>query len=403
MKILFVHQNFPAQFGRLAAQMTTDPKNQVVFLTRDNGVNFGNIRKIYFKEHRPAEEAIHPYLRTMESAVIQGQAVYKAAMKLKHQGFWPDVIYGHSGFGATMILKDVFPNSAFVGLFEWYFNAHGAVHGFDPSTPVTFDDECRIRTQNMTLLTDLAACDAGVSPTQWQGRQFPPEFQTKLQIIHEGIDVAYFAPGQSSTLRLQEPSLDLRDAKEIVTYVARGMEPVRGFPQFMEAVCLLMKRRQNCHVVIVGADKIAYGFPHSSGRSYKELLMEKFEYDMSRLHFTGPLRYADYKNVLQASTVHVYLTYPYILSWSMLEAMSCGCALVASDTQPVKEVVTHEENGLLVDMFSISAVVDTIDRALDDPTLRAKLGSSAREMMIKQYDMHLLWPKHKTLLQSVIY
>ena len=275
MKVLFVHQNFPAQFGRLATWLTSQPQNQVVYLTRRDDLDFGNIRKKIFKEHRKASESTHRYLRPIEDCVIQGQGAYRAAAELKQQGFVPDVIYGHSGFGAPMYLKDLYPRSAFVGLFEWYYHAHGADTGFEKNEVVTEDDECRIRTRNMMLLPDLVACDAGVTPTYWQHQQFPPEFVAKIRVIHDGIDVYYFQPAAEKRLVLPQLNLELADDAEIVTYIGRGMETMRGFPQFMECVSKLMQRRPKLHAVIVGTDRIAYGPPRPDNKGLKDEMLQK--------------------------------------------------------------------------------------------------------------------------------
>ena len=399
MKILFVHQNFPAQFGRLAAWLNAQPQHQVVFLTKREDVEFGNIKKVLFKEHRQASASTHPYLRPLENAVIQGQAAYRSAAALKQQGFVPDVIYSHSGFGAMLYLKDVFSKSALVGFFEWYYQAHGTDADFDPGDTITADDECRIRTRNLMLLPDLTNCDAGVTPTYWQHRQFPLEFAEKLRIIHDGIDVRYFSPIPNTKLVLPEQKIDLSEAEEIVTYVGRGMEPMRGFPQFMEMASKLMERRKKVHVVVVGTDRIAYGPPMEDGKGLKEAMLKKYSYDMDRLHFTGPLNYFSYKKVLQASSVHVYWSRPFVLSWSVLEAMSCGCTLVASDTPPLQEVITHNENGLLAPFYDTDKFADTVEMALNDATLRARLGANARETAISRYDMVNTMPQHLRVLE----
>ena len=400
MKFLFVHQNFPAQFGRLAAWLTSQPQHQVVYLTKREDVEFGGIQKAIFKEHREASKETHRYVRSVESAVIQGQGAVRTALALREQGFSPDVIYGHSGFGATLYLKDIFPKSAFVGYFEWYYDAHKSDAIFDPADVMSVDDECRIRTRNMMILPDLTACDVGVTPTYWQHRQFPLEYAEKLRVIHDGIDTQYFAPNPQEKLVLPDLGLDLSGAQEIITYVGRGMEPYRGFPQFMEAVSRVMKRRKKCHVVIVGADRICYGKPHPSGKSYKEVMLEAFPYDENRLHFTGPLAYGLYKRVLQASTVHVYLTFPFVLSWSMLESMACGCTLVSSATGPVQEVVQDGENGLLVDFFSPKRLAERIEEALVNKELRRKLSANARETIVTRYDANRLLPLHLRVLQQ---
>jgi glycosyltransferase involved in cell wall biosynthesis len=398
MRFLFVHQNFPAQFGRMATQLAANPENQVVFLTGREDVQLPNVQKAIFKETRKVGKETHHYIRHIEGAVLQGQAAFRAGLDLKKQGFVPDVIYGHSGFGASLYLKDLYPGIPLMGYFEWLYHAHGTDADFDPGEVLTLDDECRIRTKNMVILQELYACDAGVSPTYWQHSQFPVEYRNKLRIIHDGIDTRRFRPDTNAKLVLPNIKLDLSEAEEIVTYVGRGMEPYRGFPQFMEAVSLLLKKRPKCHVVIVGAERIAYGSPHPSGKSYKELMLEKYPYDMERLHFTGPLPYGDYRKVLQASTVHVYLTRPFVLSWSALEAMSCGCTLVASDTAPMREVVRDRENGLLVDFFAPQKLAERIEEALDDKALRATLGANARETVKANYDIERLLPLHIQLV-----
>ena len=402
MKFLFVHQNFPAQFGRLAAWLNQHKEHEVMYLTRRSDVEFGNIKRAIFSEHREASKNIHYYLQPIESAVLQGQAAYRAASGLKQMGFVPDVIYAHSGFGAMLYMKDVFPRSALVGFFEWYYHARGGDCDFGPGEIVTEDDECRIRTRNMMILPDLVSCDAGVTPTYWQHRQFPAEFGAKLRIIHDGIDVNYFSPAPGSKLKLQTVDLDLSDAAEIVTYVGRGMETMRGFPQFMEMVYKLMQQRPQLHVVVVGTDRIAYGPQLPNGKGLKEAMLKRFPFDMARLHFPGLLPYVDYRQVLRASTVHVYLTKPFVLSWSMLEAMACGCTLVASNTPPVREVVIDGENGLLVDFSDTDKMAAKVAEALDDAALRGQLGINARETAVSRYDMQKTLPKHYYVLEEAM-
>ncbi|MEA4836639.1 MAG: glycosyltransferase family 4 protein [Anaeromusa sp.] len=399
MNILFVHQSFPGQFINAVLALAAQPGNRVVFLTQEGSkLDLPQVQKVTFKQARYAAESTHPYLRNAENAVLQGQAAYRAGLALKQQGFVPDVIYGHAGFGATMYMKDLYPHVPLVGYFEWFYHAHGTDMGFDPAEPTTMDDECRLRTKNMVLLQELASCDAGVTPTYWQHSQFPLEYRTKLMVLHDGVDTRVNQPVEGAKLVLPEIGLDLSEAQEIVTYVGRGMEPYRGFPQFMEAVSLLLKERPQCHVVVVGSDEIAYGHAHASGKSYKTLMLESYSYDQSRLHFTGPLVYGQYRQVLQASSVHVYLTYPFVLSWSMLEAMACGCTLVGSATPPVQEVVRHGENGMLVDFFNAHQLAKQISELLDQPEQRKKLGMQARETIKQQYDSERLLGQQLQLL-----
>jgi glycosyltransferase involved in cell wall biosynthesis len=394
MKILFLHPNFPAQFRHLAAALAQDKRNQVVFGTARKEGQIAGVFKAIYSTSREVRPETHHYVRTLESAVLQGQAAYRIAEQLKAQGFVPDVIYGHSGWGPTLFMKDAFPTSKLLCYFEWFYHARGTDADFDPSEPLTPDDIARIRIKNTPILTDLYSCDRGLSPTKWQRQQFPKEFQSKIHVLHDGIDTNFFQPKPNAKLVLPSVNLDLSGVEEIVTYVGRGMEPYRGFPQFMEMVALLQQRRPQCHVVVVGEDRVAYGRSLPDGKSYKQFMLEKLPLDLSRLHFTGPLPYAQYLQVLQASSVHVYLTRPFVLSWSMLEAMSTGCLLVASDTQPVTELIKDNVNGLLVNFFSPQEICDRVEEALNNPEKMLSLRAKARKTIVENYDLSQLLTKH---------
>ena len=393
-RVLFLHPNFPAQFRHLAMALAQSPKHQVVYGTAREEGQIQGVQKILYKPSREVRPETHHYVRPLESAVLEGQAVYRISQQLGERGFVPDVVYAHSGWGPGLFVKDIFPKAKFCCFFEWYYQAHGTDADFDPTDPLDADAEARIRIKNAPILLDLASCDYGLSPTQWQRHQFPPEFHSKIKVLHDGIDTEYFQPKPGAKLVLPDVNLDLSAVDEIVTYVARGMEPYRGFPQFMEAIALLQQKRPNCHVVVVGADRVAYGKKLPNGKTYKQQMLETLSLDLSRLHFTGRLPYSHYLQVLQASSVHVYLTRPFVLSWSMLESMSAGCLLVASDTAPVKEVIKDGQNGLLVDFFSPQQVCDRIQEALDHPDGMAELRTNARQTIQKTYDLAKLLPQH---------
>ena len=401
MNILFLHQNFPAQFRHLATVLSRQPDNQVVFLTAAERGEIQGVRKVVFKPSREANPATHHYLKGMERAILEGQAAYRAGVALKQQGFRPDLVYGHSGWGSPMFMKDLFPQSPLMCYFEWFYHAHGADTDFDPSSQVTADDECRLRISNAAILSDLYSCDFGLSPTQWQKSQFPREYAPKIAVLHDGVDTEYFRPQANGKLSLPSLELDLDEHREIVTYVARGMEPYRGFPQFMETLALLQKRRPKLQAIIVGADRVAYGKALPNGKSYKQLMLERLNLDLSRVHFTGLLPYPEYLKVLQASSVHVYLTRPFVLSWSMLEAMSAGCVIVGSGTQPVQEVIRDGENGLLTDFFSPTAIAGRVEEALDDRQAMERIRANARETIIERYDLKKLLPRHIELMRRV--
>jgi glycosyltransferase involved in cell wall biosynthesis len=401
MRFLFLHPNFPAQFRHLAANLAQDKNNQVVFGTKREQGQLPGVAKFIYKPSRQPNPESHHYVRFLESAVLEGQAVYRTAIQLKEQGFIPDVIYGHSGWGPTLFMKDVFPKSKLLCYFEWFYHARGTDADFDPNEPLNADDEARIRIKNAPILIDLASCDRGLSPTHWQRQQFPPEFHSKIKVHHDGIDVNYFKPQPNSKLVIPRINLDLSEVNEIVTYVARGMEPYRGFPQLIETISLLQKKRPNCHFVIVGENRVAYGRNLPDGKTYKDAMLEKFPLDLTRVHFTGLLPYDEYLQVLQSSSVHLYLTRPFVLSWSMLEALSTGCLIIGSNTAPVKEVIEDNVNGLLVDFFDTAAIANKIEYALDNPILSQKIKINARETILQRYDLNKLLPEHLDWIKNI--
>ena len=402
MRILFLHSNFPAQFRHLAVALAQDSNHKVVFgTTRKEGALPGVYKAIYTPS-REAHPQTHHYVRTLENAVLQGQAVYRLADQLKAQSFIPDVVYAHSGWGPSLFIKDIFPKAKLLCYFEWFYHAHGSDADFDPSEPLTADDEARIRIKNAPILIDLYSCDRGLSPTYWQRQQFPPEYHSKITVHHDGVDTQFFQPQPGAKLFLPRINLDLREVPEIVTYVARGMEPYRGFPQLIETVALLQKRRPQCHVVIVGENRVAYGRTLPNGKTYKDLMLEKVPLDLNRVHFTGLLPYPEYLQVLQASSAHLYLTRPFVLSWSMLEALSAGCLVVGSNTAPVTEMIQDGVNGLLVDFFDTQKICDRIEEALDNPTQMAPIRAKARETILERYDLAQLLPQHLQWIQEVV-
>jgi glycosyltransferase involved in cell wall biosynthesis len=399
MRILFLHPNFPAQFRHLAVEMAKQG-HQVVFGTTRLEGSLPGVHKEIFTANREVRPDTHNYVKPLESAVLQGQAVYRMTDKLKAGGFIPDVVYGHSGWGSTLFIKDIFPKAKLLCYFEWFYRAYGSDADFDPNDPLTIDDISRIRIKNAPILQDLYSCDRGLAPTKWQRQQFPSEYHSKIATHHDGIDTDFFCPKAGAKLVLPSRNLDLSKVAEIVTYVSRGLEPYRGFPQFMEAVALLLERRPNVHVVIVGDNRVVYGRKLADGQSYQELMLAKLPIDRNRVHFTGLLSFNEYLQVLQASSVHVYLTRPFVLSWSMLESLSTGCLVVGSRTAPVMEVIEDGVNGLLVDFFSPQEICTKIEDALNHPEQMAEIRTKARATILQRYNLADLLPLHLQWIQQ---
>ena len=404
MKVLFVHQNFPGQYLHLARYLGAAGGHEVVFITQRKDVELPGVRKIVYKPKRTTSPHVHHYLRESEAAVLNAQEVLRIAMELKNAGFVPDVMLGHNGWGEIWYLKDVFPETPLIGYFEFFYRMHGADVGFDSTHPSTPDTAPRLRTKNLGNLLALDTVDLGQCPTQWQKSVYPKRFHTMLHVIHEGVDTQIVAPDPKARLRFGNPEIELGAGDEVVTYVARNLEPYRGFPSFMRSLPSILKRRPNAHVLIVGGDDVSYGARLPEGQTFRQQMIDELKdgLDMNRVHFLGKVPYAAFVRVLQVSRVHVYLTYPFVLSWSMLEAMSAGCLVVGSRTQPVEEVIGHCQNGLLVDFFSPSEIADRVVEALEDRRAHDSIRQNARQTIIDNYDLRTIClPAYLRLLNMV--
>lgn len=406
MNILFIHNNFPGQFKHLANVYAQDPSNRVVAIGRKTAPVFKappnpKITSIGYKIPREITPKMHHYLRNMESCVLSGQEVAKILFELKKKGFVPDITYAHIGWGEVQYFKDVYPDKPLVGYTEFYYHSEGADVGFDPQYPVTIDDRLRIRTRNAVSLLSMVDCDALISPTKWQKSLFPPEFQEKIKIIHEGIDTSQVKPDSKVKFTLPDGRV-LRKTDEVVTFTSRSLEPYRGFHVFMQAVEEICKRRPNCHILLTGDDDVSYGRKAPEGTTYRQMALDKVKIDPSRVHFLGRVPYEQHLQMLQVSSAHVYLTYPFVLSWSFLEAMASECVIVGSNTPPVMEVLQHERNGLAVDFFDFKQIADTVDRVLDDPNRMKKLGKTARNDVIAHYELKQSLDQYANLSNSLI-
>lgn len=395
MKFLFVHQNFPGQFRHVAAALADDPDNVVVGLGEAENLRGRPLTHLRLQvfEHTPKGASgrdVHPYARDFDAHIRRGQSAARLAMDMRKRGFVPDVVMAHPAWGEALFLRDVFPEARHISYFEYFYQGSGGDVGFDPARPVVLEDLARLRIKNSTQLSSLLSCDEGVSPTHWQKSRFPEVFQPKLRVIHEGVDTTLLRPEPQAWVKLQSAGRRFAVGDEIVTYVARNLEPYRGFDVFMRALPTLQALRPNAHVLVVGGNSVSYGAPPPNGETWKTVCRRELgdRVDWSRVSFVGKLAYADYLKVLQVSAAHIYLTYPFVLSWSMLEAMSVGCALVASRTTPVMEVVRDGENGLLVDFFDHEALAVRVADVLSRPDDFRAMCAAARQTVVDEYDLH---------------
>ena len=384
MNILFIHQNMPGQFKYLATELAK--KHRVVFISCDNGVTLPSIQKKIIRHHKPAKQSdMHQYLQSIEPMIYNGQACFRACKELKDDGYIPDVIYGHPGWGDMLFVKDIFPNTPIINYCEFYYRGTGADVHFNSST-INYNTLARTRIKNTHLLSSLESCDYGIAPTKWQQSLHPKEFHEKIMVCHEGIQTSFVTANDSASLTINS-SLTLDRTTPIITYVARNLEPDRGFPTAMKAIHNVMKTNSSVHAIIVGGDDVSYGRPSSSGKSYREDVLEELDLPLDRIHFLGKVPYDTYLTVLQISTVHLYLTIPFVLSWSLLEAMSAECLIVASDTAPVQEVITHNKNGFLVDIHSVEDIAQSLHHALDQSNDHRHIKQAARETIINNYNL----------------
>lgn len=364
MRLLVIHQNFPGQFKHLVQAWAQRPDWDVRGLGRDTAPGLPGFHKLQrYKLARQGRSDQHPYLRQMENAVLHGQAVARALLEMKRKGWAPDVILAHPGWGETLYAKEVFPDARLIHYCEWYYGNEGADLGFDPEFPVSFDDRARARTWNALHNLNLANCDQGVTPTRWQWSQHPAEYRDKITVIHEGIDTARLGPSPSAVFKTPSGTV-LKAGDPVITYVARNLEPYRGFHVFMRALEKIQQQHPTCHAVIVGGDEVSYGKRPPQAASWREHMLGEVKLDATRTHFVGKLAYQDYVRVLQVSAAHVYLTYPFVLSWSLLEAMACGCHVIASDTAPVREAIADGRNGHLLGFFDVDGVAQAVSQAL---------------------------------------
>lgn len=405
MDILFIHPNFPGQFLRIIQELSKNPEYNIYGLGDKNKYTktYDNVELMLydFSIENESLNTINRYVSPMHTAVQRAEIVATLLLEKKSKGFEPDIIFVHPGWGDGFFLKEIFPMTCIVGFMEYFYHPRGADVGFDPEFPMNIDDIFRLKILNSVHLLALESCDLHISPTKWQASRFPKVYQDKMQIIHEGIDTQYFKPNNEVVITLQDGTT-LKKGDEILTYVSRDFEPYRGYHQFMRSLPEVLKERPNCHVIIVGNDGISYGRKLPEGQTYKEIYLDevKDKLDLSRVHFTGKLSYDDYRKVLQISTTHLYLTYPFVLSWSMLEAMSCGCLVIGSKTAPVEEVITNNENGILTPFFKPEIIAKNIIKTLENPRKFDKIRDKAREYIKENFDLTNSIVKYKKIIEE---
>ncbi len=390
MHILFVHQNYPAQFGHIASHLVQKHGIRCTFVSQHPPGQADGVEKIQYHLQGGASRQTHYCSRTSENAVWHSHAIYEALRA--RPDVKPDLVVGHSGFLTTTFLSELY-HCPVVNYFEYYYWTSGSDMDFRPDFPCRDIDRLRARARNAVLLMDLDNCRLGYSPTQWQRDRLPKEYHAKVRVIFDGIDTRIWRPRPECPRRVG--NWNVPEGMRVVTYVARGMESFRGFDIFMKMAKILGECRQDVTFVVVGQDRVVYGGDKEiiGNRTFREWVLAQDRYDLSRFIFTGLLPVNVLAQLLAVSDLHVYLSVPFVLSWSLMDALACGTTVVASDTAPVREMIEHEKNGLLVDFFDIEGLVGTASKVLDSPREFKYLGQAGSQMIHERYSLEVCLPQ----------
>lgn len=398
MRVLLIHQNFPGQFKHLVAALRARGDDVIAMGMRDpkevaaaGGAGVEGMRYIRNRGSCNTATDGHPWTRDFDSKVIRGAATLSGCMQLRTEGWEPDAVIAHPAWGEAMFVPEVFPRAKLLLYCEMLYAAEGLDSNFDPefvnrAEPVTDLARLKIRCLAQSILWEQAA--GGMSPTQFQAATFPSPMREKISVIHDGIDTDVVAPATPQVIRTST-GVEMKPGDEVITFVNRNLEPLRGYHRFMRALPDLLRRRPKAQVIIVGGDGVSYGPGPKGGGSWKELFLNEVrdQLDLSRVHFAGSVRYGVFLNILRMSRLHIYLTYPFVASWSLLEAMALEAPVLANDVGSVTEFVRDGENGLLVDFFDGEALVEKACRLLADPELSRRLGRAARATVVDNYDL----------------
>lgn len=407
MQILFVHQNFPGQFRHLAPALAA--RGHRVHALGITAQDLPGVRLLRYKPQRGNAPGVHPLAMEFETKVIRGEACAKAMLALRAEGFSPDVVVAHPGWGEAMFVKDIWPRTKLLCFIEYHYRPEGGDVGFDPEFAAggEVDARARQRVKNANNLIALDAMDRGLCPTRWQASTIPEAYRDRVDVIFDGIETRLVKPDPAASFVVGAGTpgeRTLRAGDEVLTFVNRNLEPYRGYHVLMRALPEIQRRRPDAITLIVGGDEVSYGAKPPQGTTWKQRFLDEVRdrLDLDRVFFLGRIPYPDFVRLLQVSACHVYLTYPFVLSWSCIEAMSAGCVVVGSDTEPVREVIEHGRNGLLVDFFDRERLAATVAGVLEDPARYASLREAARRSVVQRYDLSTVClPRQVALVESL--
>lgn len=400
MHILFVHQNFPAQFGHIASFLTRTGRFKCTFVSRTAPGEVAGVRKIQYDLKGGAGRSNHYFSRTFENNIWHSWGVYEACRAVKD--LKPDLIVGHSGFGSTLYLNELYRKTPIINYFEYFYHTRGTDMDFRKEFPSRPVDMLRAKTRNAMILLDLNNCKLGYSPTQWQRSLFPAEYQSKIECIFDGIDTGLFQrrPGIERKVGDRVIPANMR----IVTYVSRGFESMRGFDIFMRVAKKIYTQNPNVIFICVGSERTCYGndVRFIKTKTFKEHVLSQDEYDMSKFIFTGLVPPRTLVDILSMGDLHIYLTVPFVLSWSLVNSLSCGCTVLSSDTPPVREFITNGRNGFLEGFYDVDRLAERALQVLEAPEKYRDLGVAGANMVRQRYDLRKTLPRLLNLFERAV-
>ncbi len=408
MKILFVHQNFPGQYLHILRSLLEDNEkrpgtHELVFMTEPNMNNLVGVRKVTYAKPPLSQAGVHPDAHDFDMAMRRAAACAVGAMKIKDLGFTPDIILGHHGWGEMLNLVDVFPGVPILGYFEFFYRTQNSDVNFDPEFPLPYARHAGVRAKNCVNLQALALQEYGQAPTVWQKSTYPDWAQPQIELLEEGVDLELCKPDPEIRKKtLKVGTLSVAPRQKLITYVARNLEPYRGFHTFMRALPKILAARPDVVVSMVGGDEVSYGAAHPNGPWRKILLAElEGKLDLSRIHFLGKIPYDQHLSLLKRSDAHVYLSYPFVASWSLREAMACGCMIIGGDTKTVTEFITDGETGIVVPALDSKALAKGVLEALENAKRAAAMRRAARAFAEQRLDMGIYIGRYRDLIERV--
>jgi glycosyltransferase involved in cell wall biosynthesis len=401
MHVAFVHPRGFGQFAALAGHLAA-AGNEVSLITERVDQRIPSVRVVRHRSE-PGPRA-HPqmarHLGIPDHHVRIGHRVAETFDAMVRQGQAPDVVIGHIGWGSMMFVKDVLPHAPALGYCEFFYRAEGADIGFAPGDEPDLETRKRLRLRNISQLLSLEAIDGGISPTLWQKSLYPANTRARIAVCHEGVDTRRFRPDPSASLKLPD-GREFKAGDPVVTFAARDLEPYRGFPQALEAAAKVLRMHPDALFVFVGGDGASYGMPPPGGGAWKDHLLATMDLPRDRVIFPGTVPHPVLRQLFQVSAAHIYLTYPFVLSWSVLEAMACGALVIASDTAPVQEVIRSGRNGILVPFFDTDALAKAIVEALNRPAAFAGLRIAARRTIEQRFRLEECIMRQKALIGEI--